>query len=473
MMTRAIVVRELREIFRQRVFQIMGSILFLLIVFAILSGFAYQQTIVKQIEAANTTARTHWESQSDKNQHSAAHYGVYLFKPKSPLSFWDTGIDKYVGSAIFIEPHGRNRPMYRPIDDSPLLARWGELTPAFVFLVLLPLLVIWLCSSAISREKELQTLKFVLSQGVSWRTLLFSKVLARWIVVLGFALPAFLVMALTFQFSGATMEAGIENWILMGLVYLLFLGVFIHMSVGLSAKLQNTSATMILMIGFWLASVWIVPRVSAYFSAEMHPVASAWSFDVALESEIEARGMKRHDLNNANLKAFQQELLDIYNVNDLADLPVNYAGLALLETEKKNDLIIGESYGSLFEDYQNQLTTVQMFGLISPFLAVKQLSMGLCKTDVLNFIHFQEEADKYRKDFNITLNKDLVQSGAAGERSEVRSSSFWREVPEFEYKATTSLGLLSHYGLSFLILGAWFIASLLMLLFSKPKTSLS
>lgn len=469
MMNQAIVARELKDIFRQRVFQIMGSILLMLIIFAIFSSFAYQQTITRQIEAANNTARNHWESQSDKNQHSAAHYGVYLFKPKSPLSFWDTGIDKYVGSAIFIEPHGRNRPMYRPIDDRPLLARWGELTPAFVFLVLLPLLVIWLCSGAISRERESRTLEFVLSQGVSWRKLVLAKVLARWIIVWGFALPSFIGFA--FHFSGAELQGGLENWIFMGVVYLLFLGIFIHLSVGLSAKLQNTSATMILMIGFWLTSVWIVPRVSAYLSAEIHPVASAWSFDAALESEIEARGIKRHDPNNANLVAFQQELLDTYGVEDLSDLPVNYAGLSLLAAEKQNDVIIGENYGMLFDEYEDQLRTIQMLGVFSPFLAVKQLSMGLCKTDVLNFIHFQQEADKYRKDFNITLNNDIVLSGPAGNNSEVRASSFWREVPVFQYTPMASTEMISHYGLSFLVLLGWFGTSALMLFFIKSKSS--
>lgn len=456
-MIKAIVIKELKEIFRQRIFQILGGILVLLSISALLVSFGYQKSVNRQIAAANDTARLHWESQSEKNQHSAAHYGVYIFKPKSAFSFWDPGIEKFVGSTIFIEPHGRNRPKFAPIEDSPLLARWGELTPSFVFLVLLPLFIIWISSGAISSEKEFQTLNFALSQGVTWRQFLIGKVCARWLIVLGFCLPLFIAMVLMLQFAGGTGESGIMRWILLFTVYLGFMGIFIHLTIALSARIGKTTSATVIMIGFWLISVWGAPRLAAYAGAAIHPADSAWSFDSALESEIDARGIRRHDPNNANLKAFQQDLMETYGVENLENLPVNYAGLSLLESEKQNDVVIDEKYANLFENYSDQMTTVQMFGFLSPFLTAHQLSMGICKTDVHNFIHFQKEADAYRKDFNVTLNNDLVKSGIS---STVRSESFWREVPEFRYEPLSTLHLARHYWISFLIMFLWFIASM-------------
>jgi ABC-2 type transport system permease protein len=46
-----------------------------------------------QHELARRATREQWLHQGVKNPHSAAHYGVYAFKPKMPLSLVDQGVD--------------------------------------------------------------------------------------------------------------------------------------------------------------------------------------------------------------------------------------------------------------------------------------------------------------------------------------------------------------------------------------------
>jgi ABC-2 type transport system permease protein len=87
---------------------------------------------------------------AEKNPHSAAHYGVYAFKPKSQLAIVDTGIDPYVGVATWLEAHKQNEFKYRPAQDRTAVQRFGELTGAEVLQVLLPLFIVLLTFSAFS-----------------------------------------------------------------------------------------------------------------------------------------------------------------------------------------------------------------------------------------------------------------------------------------------------------------------------------
>ena len=77
---------------------------------------------LSRTSAASTTRRrrrraTSGCGQPKKNPHSAAHYGVYAFKPKSPLALVDTGIDPYMGVAVWLEAHKQNEFKYRPAQD--------------------------------------------------------------------------------------------------------------------------------------------------------------------------------------------------------------------------------------------------------------------------------------------------------------------------------------------------------------------
>lgn len=468
-MLRTLIQNELRLLLRQRLLQIAALSLLLLTGLSLALSFAYHRTVSAQIEAANAVSREHWEAQGDKNQHSAAHYGVYLFKPKLALAFWDHGIDKYVGSTLYTEAHKRNRPQYKPIEDSPMLAKWGELSPAFLLLVLLPLILIWLSTTAISGERERGTLAFLVSQGVPWRTLLLGKTLARWLVGLALCLPAFIGMAVLLSQLENSATVGLGHWALLLSVYLLYLGVFIHLGIAASARFQSSTGAMLFMLGFWLVSIWGLPRLGGMASEQLYPLPSEVAFDHGIHDELDSKGIRRHDASNPQTVAFTQKTLAEYGVDRVEDLPVNFNGLILQAAEETNDQIFDEHYEALFESYRQQSRALAIGGLFSPFLAVKQLSMGLCQTDVWTDIAYQEAADRYRKAFIKALNQDLIESGPVQSQRFVRSRDFWREAPRFEY-ALPGLGAsIRHHGLSLGLLALWFGLSALFLFASPQK----
>lgn len=466
----AIVKKELKEIFRERLLQVAGVSLLVLLGLSLAISYSYNRMLDSQLEAANETARQHWEAQGNKNQHSAAHYGIYLFKPKSVLAFWDHGIDKYVGSTIYTEAHKRNHPHFKPVEDSPMLAKWGELTPGFILLYLLPLLLIWLCAGAVSGERERQTLTIVLSQGVSWRQLLIAKAISRWVVGLLLVLPAFAGMALLLSQIDNTIQGSMVTWGALLLTYLLYIGIFIHAGIAISARASSTTASTMALLGLWLISVWVLPRLGASLAEKLYPAPSETSFDTAIAAAIDQEGIKRHDPTNPRTIEFTQKTLAEYGVDSVEALPVNFNGLILQAAEERNDVIFDKHHQALDKRYRQQTKVIQALGILSPFIPARHLSMGLCQTDLRAAVDFQEQADRYRKRFIKALNKDLIESGPVKPQRFVQDRSFWKKLPSFSYDLPGIGFAIRHHWQNVITLLLWFALSIGVLYFSKPKT---
>ena len=136
--------KETKELLRDGRVRIALFITLLLLGVAVwISAQQYRQ-VNEAYAVANAAERKVWDNQGEKNPHSAAHYGTYAFKPKFPLSLVDQGVDKYAGTSIFLEAHKRNEAQFSAAIDQTGLARFGDLTPDFVLLFIVPLLIILL-----------------------------------------------------------------------------------------------------------------------------------------------------------------------------------------------------------------------------------------------------------------------------------------------------------------------------------------
>jgi ABC-2 type transport system permease protein len=80
-----------------------------LLVAALLAGWSYQRDLAAQKAAADSAEHARWLGQPAKNPHSAAHYGVWAFKPRLAATFLDPGIEPYAGVAVWLEAHNQKR----------------------------------------------------------------------------------------------------------------------------------------------------------------------------------------------------------------------------------------------------------------------------------------------------------------------------------------------------------------------------
>jgi ABC-2 type transport system permease protein len=128
--------------------------------------------------AAITTAeRQRWLDQGVKDPHEAAHYGVWAFKPSSPLSILDPGIEPFAGLAVWLEAHQWDEMIFRPRQDSDPLMR-NAISIGQLVSVLGPLAAILLGFAGIAEDRERGTLRMALGNAASPRALLVSRGLA-------------------------------------------------------------------------------------------------------------------------------------------------------------------------------------------------------------------------------------------------------------------------------------------------------
>lgn len=139
-MTRKTFSKETKELMREGRIRIAVGVVLCLLGLAVWISARQYQNVNHQYEMAKSSERDIWDAQGEKNPHSAAHYGTYAFKPKFPLSLIDQGVDKFVGKSIFLEAHKRNEAQFSAAADQTGLARFGDLTPDFIFLFIIPLL---------------------------------------------------------------------------------------------------------------------------------------------------------------------------------------------------------------------------------------------------------------------------------------------------------------------------------------------
>ena len=116
-----------------------------------------------------------WLQQGPRHPHDAAEQGMHVFKPEPPLAVLDPGIEPFVGSTVWLQAHRQSELKFRPAQDATGLQRFGELSPAWILQVLLPLIIIVIGFNAVSGERERGTLRQLLSIGVPTRSFLLER----------------------------------------------------------------------------------------------------------------------------------------------------------------------------------------------------------------------------------------------------------------------------------------------------------
>jgi ABC-2 type transport system permease protein len=427
-----IVRKEWLELRRDRATAVLGVSLLLLLFLALMISWSHHHWYSKLQQQLSENARHHWESQGVKNSHSAAHFGIYLFKPLSPLALWDSGIDKHEGVSVFIEAHKRNQLQFRAVEDNPLLARWGELTPAYVLLFLLPLLIMWLASKSISQERSEGTLKLVLSQGISLGKYVWGKAISLWLIA---GIPLLL-----FWLAGGLLLSGARgqnfftaDGLLLLLVYLVFIGIFIHGSLFVSLLASSQRTAFVSLLALWLMMIWFVPRLSTQVSERLYPSPGTEAFLQTIAEDIAQNGLNGHGGENEKMEQLKALWTSKYGVDSIQQLPVNWLGILLQADEDTNNLIYKRHYQQLHQLYEKQARVHAYSSLLSPLMPARQASMVFSGTSLSAHIDFTEQIDAYRHDFIRVLNNRLRDKSGYNER-DTGTVAVWQSLPHFQYQ---------------------------------------
>ncbi|MDN5202746.1 DUF3526 domain-containing protein [Fulvivirgaceae bacterium BMA10] len=472
-MLRLVIKKEFLSSLRDIRLQISGTILIVLMLTAVLVGRHGQKEIQTQRTKAQSAMYDKWLNQGNKHPHSAAHYGQFAFKPKPVLSFLDIGLDNYTGISVFLEAHKQNEVQFSAAQDSNGMTRFGEMTAALILQVLLPLLIIFLTFDIFSKEREEGTLKLIHAQGLSMRQLFMGKVWGTYLMVLLIYLPIIILAYLLLDQRSSNLDPAIgSKFLSLTVGYAIYFLVFVILCVLISGFARNSGFALLTLLGLWIASCIILPKATANLADKVYPAPSQFEFRNAIKKKVK-NGIDGHNPSDERLASLKQKVLDQYGVASIAELPVNWSGIAMQAGEEYTDRVYDQEFSRVEEIFNKQNRLSEWVGFINPYLAVRNLSMSLAGTDFHHHVAFAKAAENYRRAFVKKMNKDMEvnhKPGVAYGDYNV-GQDMWASIEPFKYNLPSTSKVLFNQWRSIATLAIWLIGLLLLASVYAPKIS--
>lgn len=437
----------------------------LLIVFAIISLASVSNTLRlsdqnETRQAQQAKAESTFLSQPDRHPHRMVHYGHYVFRTPPPLSIFDPGVDKVTGQSIFLEGHRQNSAMFADARASAQIASLQEISPAFVYQFLVPLLLIVLGHGVFVREREARTLSAILAQGTSGLALYTGKMLALTALCLVFLIPLSILVIVS-MLNG---EATATSLAVIG-VYLAYLLLWSGLISFCSLCAPSRGLALASLIFIWILWSLVVPRFAVASASEFVTSPGKLETDFAMHIEMRELG----DGHNAGDPAFTKlraNILAQYNVKTVEDLPINFRGLVAQTSEAQLKDVLDRYADQRMSQEKAQSTHLDRYGLLSPMIALSAASRRLAGTDLATHHRFLMEAEAVRFDFVQGLNKSHTEvlsyvddinrnKGREAARRARISSDNWSVLDRFDFKPKPALDRLLSATQPFLLLCLW------------------
>jgi ABC-2 type transport system permease protein len=449
--------KEWLEAFRDGRILLAGGLTTALLLVASLLGALTWRTAARERADAEALTRAQWVGQGETNPHSAAHYGVYAFKPTPILAAIEPGANPYAGTVAHLEAHRMNEFRFRPAQDASELQRFAGLTPAAILQTLVPLLIVIVCFGAFAGERDQGTLRQLLALGVTPGQLLRGKMLGlggvvfAWIggaallggaAILGFA-----------DVSASTLARELGVFLLPHLA--LYAG-WLLLAIGVSAWAPSSRVALLTLFALWGFGSVIAPRLltGAVSAAVPTPTMEEFSAQVAAD---QANGVDGHSPRAERTRAFRDSVLRHYGVDSVEQLPISFEGLALQQGEEDADRILDVRYGDLWRRLERQEILREYLGVVAPGIATRNLAMAIAGTDVAAHHRFQQQAEAYRRRLVKAMNDDVTQHGGSTPFEYVRGSDLWASVPPFEYVPVQGHVAATTHPVAIVALLAWLV----------------
>ncbi|GAA0196431.1 DUF3526 domain-containing protein [Fulvivirga kasyanovii] len=464
--------KEIKIALRERLVVSLGIIILLLLGVALYGGYLSYRQQSRIITEKQEEKRKEWLGQGDKHPHIAAHYGTFVFKPKTILSVFDFGLDTYTGTSIYLEAHYQHEFMFRPAQDHSSMIRFGELSAALVLYVLLPLLIIFLAFSSYTKEKETGTLRLLLSQGASYSSITWGKVLAYSILLIVILAPYIAGMFILSSrgLSSAVVPDVAVRTVLLVLIYALYIFIFLSLSVWVSLKSATGRNALLTLLACWILLVILTPKAVANLSESFYTLPSMRAFKEGIQKDIRD-GIDGETPGPVRRARLEKEYLTRYGVDSLHQLPFNFEGVSMQAGEEYGNMVYDIHWEKLRAIFHRQNSMGSIASIFNPYLAIQHLSMALSATDLYTAIDFEDKVEAYRRELVRKMNNDMAQNSRYGEFYEYKATrELWDEIEDFSYVTPSAFEILRYYKLEMISIVGWTTFVVLLLHYSNRKS---
>jgi ABC-2 type transport system permease protein len=261
--------------------------------------------------------------------------------------------------------------------------------------------------------------------------------------------------------------------LVLALGFAAYLALWVLGIVIVSALARDPRNALVTLLGLWALTTILVPRVAPDIALSAAPTPTRLETDIAIQRDLRKIG-DSHNPDDPHFAAFKARVLAQYGVSRVEDLPVNYRGLLALEGEKLTSQLFDDYAERQFAKQHRHRAIVTGFGLISPAIALRSLSMAAAGTDLDGHRRFLSQAEAYRYDIVQRLNRLQAEAVTfsddsnrnkdpeAGRRVRIDPAN-WGKVPDFVYQPASLAEKLRSAAPGAAILLAWLIGAALLL----------
>jgi len=400
--------------------------------------------------------------QPDRHPHRMVHYGHYIFRAPVPLAIFDPGLDSVTGQSMFLEGHRQNSATFSSLAASANLGGLSWLTPAIIYQVFAPLLIILLGHGAMVREREAKTLAPMLAQGMQGHQIMAGKVLALSLFVLLLLVPLTFCVLLSLG-SGESLLAIAT---LVG-VYFLYLSVWSVLTVLVSSVFKNRSSVMAALAVFWLVLTLVLPSIAVNVASSLSPIKGRIETELAMLEDLKDL-TDGHSVSASDLEQVRTDLFSEYGVDQIEDLPINIRGVLAQKSEEMLTAAMNTYADRRMAAELHQSGVLSSHGWLTPMLALSDVSRTISGTDLEHYHRFLRHAEALRYAFVQGLNQVHVEKLSyiddinrnkdqeSFDRTRMDSAN-WQLLDEFRFEASSASERIKQAGPSIVMLVVWMI----------------
>lgn len=407
---------------------------------------AWQQ----EAEDAAALDRANWVGQGAGNPHTVAHFGQYAFKPAAALQWFDPGVSGALGVGVWMEAHYQNPATLRPIEGQA-----GEILPRSAAALMqwgLPLLLIIAGAPLWAGERESGRLRLQWVQGARPVALLLGKAL----MLMGLAAVMWLPLGVLAMIDDP--PRGI--WLI--LAYLTYAALWTLLTLAVSMRARSTRAALAALLGVWLLSTVIAPRLITNIADQVAPLPSPEVFWAEVR-QAQASGIDGHSSSDARRTELLQRTLAEYGVKREEDLPISFTGIAMQAGEEHANTVYDHHYGQLWQQLAAQDAWRLGLGMLSPLPALDQLSQWAAGSDWRHHLHFTDAAEQHRRELQRFLNADFAQHAKGQDFDYQAPAELWAKAPQWAYEPP-GLSAVKSPAAAWLVLVAWLVVIIVLLI---------
>ena len=440
MMMRSIFKQTFTNAFRQKHLQVLAPILILLYLVVAFNSVVAYKTKMQSFEKAKISVRKAWLNQGPQNPHNSAHYGHYIFQPVNEMHLLDNGIRSFAGSILRLEAHAQNEITFSPAADKTELSRFGDMSFAWMLQVLIPLFIILLCFNSICSDRENQNLKLLLAQGISLNNYIWGKIFSLFTIILCLAVVGIVIQLLVYLvFAKGIGSFDLTRIVIWFLSYVVYFFILTGLSVLTSAWIKKSNTSLVIQLSCWITLMIVMPKITASAGVSIYPMEHKSVFNKALREDRE-KGIDGHNPEDERAKYFMDSIIAYYKIdtNKVKDvyavLPVNVDGLVMQADEDYANLVYDKHFKRVYETIIKQNSISKYASFVNPFLAIRNISMGISQSDFSCHLELLFEAEQYRRYLIKNLNDKMTYGGSkTGDWEWKVDAKYWETVKDFSY----------------------------------------